>query len=593
MRLFATGSLLGAIGLSLLLFACPSPRRITIGANGFRQTPEERAAARQQREQAQQNGGQQTAAGAGPLDLLNQVEQTMNSSGFNRVGNAIRNSNLAQTGLVAYAVDGRQGQCYVAVALANTGANLDMVVIGPRGTQLGSNTAPDPYPFVRFCAQNTGRHLVRLQLLAGTGEIYYALYQGQAATPDLYATLGVAQQQAAPVSQTAQYDNATQQRLAALDQRLSREGYRRADSMQEGPILNSGENRRYTMQLQGGFCYAFATLAGPGARDTDLALIGSDGNNIETDNRTDADAMVQFCPPAEGAYTLRTRLYDGNGPVFVASWVRRNQQVQATNTNTGSDSSPLVGEGTTSTGVGEDWGFQNADLLARGYRASGTPQDAELSQGATHQASFELAAGSCYAFLAVGAGQISDVQQVVSDGRGREVARDLGASVQSVVRYCAASGGNHTVALSSPRGGGPVRVGLYQWNGSTDGPFGLSGLGAVRFHEVSTLLQQEGFEPDANVMPGSGRLAREGQHAQETIELDANICVAVVVIGGDGVENLDVTLNRRGSAVSADSSQDASPAVRYCTSESGDYEIDVEAAAGAGEYHYLVYSREG
>ena len=65
------------------------------------------------------------------------------------------------------------------------------------------------------------------------------------------------------------------------------------------------------------------------------------------------------------------------------------------------------------------------------------------------------------------------------------------------------------------------------------------------------------------------------------------------MVGGDGVSDLDVSLSKGNQSLASDGSRNAFPAVRYCTTEAGRYELDIRAATGAGPYFYQVFRRSG
>ena len=69
-----------------------------------------------------------------------------------------------------------------------------------------------------------------------------------------------------------------------------------------------------------------------------------------------------------------------------------------------------------------------------------------------------------------------------------------------------------------------------------------------------------------------------------------------MVVGGDGVHDLDVTLSQGSTQVATDfGARNAFPSVRYCTTGSGStaFTLTVSAASGSGDYVYQVFAQSG
>jgi len=186
-----------------------------------------------------------------------------------------------------------------------------------------------------------------------------------------------------------------------------------------------------------------------------------------------------------------------------------------------------------------------------------------------------------------------DLDLVLSDSSGTQVDRDVENDPRPVVRVCLRSSGTYRMQVRMFNGQGNFVYAQYRWPRGTSGPFGLNGLIYVRLAEVTSLLAVEGYEPDVDASPGNGRLARENATRSHNIQLEAGQCYSVLVVGGQGVNDLDVTLKRGNTDLASDGSRTAFPSVRHCATESGRHAIEVKAAAGRGEYFYQVFRRSG
>lgn len=528
-----------------------------------------------------------------PMEAINQVAAYLRQFGYQPAGPAVHNNALSQGNLVAYALDAQPGICYAAIAVGAPGTDLDMVVLDPQGRTVSHDVATTTHPHVAFCPYQPGRHVARIQMSSGQGDFYYILFAGRSSVQTQLAAFfngssntGAAEGQPA----TASVDPATQARIASVDQRLSTQRYQQTGQPQ-GIVMSARSERSYPLNLQQGYCYTFATFGGPGTNDTDVFVVDATGNELQRDTSTDLDAMVEFCPPANGAYNLRTRLYQGSGPVFVTGWIR-SREVQATPVAADATQGVISQQSTTAAGLEENYRLIQADMQARGYEVYGEPSRGQLAEAASERFRITLEGGKCYAILAVGDNGVRDLDLIVRGANGEAIDRDIEADARPIVRVCPQSNGEQEIEVRMANGGGRFIYSAYRWPRGTRGPFGLSGLMYVRLAEVTSLLQVEGYQPSVDFSPERGRLRREGQSKSHRLELPRGKCFSILVVGGSGVGDLEVSLRQSNRELTADGSRNAFPDVRYCTNEQGGrYELSVRAQQGSGDYFYQVFER--
>ena len=561
--------------------SCSSPRRIVLDNGQGGDTPNTGGT-------TQVIGGSTTNVAAtltgSPMQRLNGVDQHLNRQGFQRVGDAVRNANMRSGGVVAYAIEAEAGRCYTAVTLGTDGSDVNMIILDPLGRNVGHNVDPGPNPWVYFCPTSSGRHIARVQMVSGAGEYFWAQYAAAPGNePQLATLLGGAvteQQQAVTI------DPATSQRLEALDRTLNGDRFARlGDPL--GVRISEGEDTRRELNLSQGACYAFASLGGQGAEDTDIYLLNSEGEQLEADRDRGIDGLVRICPQNSGAYTLRAQMYRGQGALFIAGWEQSRSAEPTPNTQV------IASSATAGGGVDEAYALLDSDMQARGYEGYGEVARGRLTESETRNFGVNLEGGKCYAIIAVGAGTVRNLDLIVTDSGGSTVDRDIAVDGRPIVRVCAEESGEYRMQVKMTEGEGDFIYHAYRWPRGTRGAFGLSGLIYVRLGEVTSLLSVEGYEPDPNFAPGKGTLRREGASANHNLQLPAGGCYAVVVVGGDGVNDLDVTLSKGSDTLAGDGSRNAFPAVRYCTTTAGRYKVSVRAATGSGPYFYQVFKRSG
>lgn len=521
-------------------------------------------------------------ASGSPREMLEQLDAVLRQQGFQPTGPVVHGS-LPTHGLIAYAVDAQAGACYTLAVIGEVpGQNIDMIVLDPYGRPAAHNVRPDNHPWASFCAATAGRFIARVQMAAGAGGYFYAVYAGsQGRRMELSSFYG---ERPESTVQVAQMDAETQQRLGLLDQQLGAHGYTRI-GRPAGMVLNGREPRDFQLNLRQGHCYAFATLGGPGAIDTDIVLNDSSGNRLEADIRRDRDALIRYCAPATGAYALSVRMYEGQGPLFAVGYVQNAAQGHP------HDEPVMASTSTAHAGLDENFALLDADMRARGYESYGAQTRGELAQGGTRNFEIQLEGGRCYAILAVGDADVRDLDLVLLDANGREVDRDIAQDPRPTVRVCPETSGQFNMQVRMTDGQGSYVYAAYRWPRGTSGA-GLRGLSWVRLSEVTALLGVEGFTPDAGFTPQNGQLRRQGATASHRVDLAAGQCYAIVVVGGDGMHDIDVTLSHRGTELASDfGSRNAFPSVRHCATHDGEHTVRITAARGHGRYYMQVFSR--
>ncbi|MFK7987270.1 MAG: hypothetical protein AB8I08_14695 [Sandaracinaceae bacterium] len=564
--------LLFGLTSSLALGACRSQRRAWTPSDSATTTT---------------TGGAGTVAATGtvasgtPREQLEQLDSVLRPAGFAPTGPAVH-GNLQTNGLIAYAVDALPNTCYALTVIGEAaGQNLDMIVLDPYGRPASHNVRPDNHPWVSFCAGAAGRFIARVQMASGSGGYYFAPYASSGGQRiELSAFFG---DQPTEQVQVAQMDNATQTRLQRLDGLMTQRNYTRVGEP-SGVVLQNPEPRDFELNLVSGQCYGFAALGGPGTQEVDIALNDSSGQRLSQDTNTGQDGSIAYCAQATGSYSLQVRVASGQGSLFTVGYVQNggggaNQPVIATTSTAGA-------------GLQENFALLDADMRARGYVTLGEQTVGRLAQGAEQTYPVQLEGGRCYAILAVGDAGVQDLDLRLEGPSGREIDRDTADGPRPTVRVCARTSGTYTMHVQLGQGAGQYVYASYRWPRGTQGPFGMEGVTWVRMSEVTALLSVEGYAPDPGFTPGEGQLRQQGATATHQVEFAAGECYAVVVVGGEGVSDLDVTLARNGTQLASDyGSRNAFPSVRQCAQQAGTYSFQITAADGSGEYHYQIFHR--
>ena len=519
-----------------------------------------------------------------PAEQLDQYDAMMRQAGYQPVGDgATRGVLSAAQPIVNFPIDVRRNYCYALTVIGAPSSNVDMFVLDPLGRDASHNVLPDAHPWSAFCAARGGRFTVRVQLAAGEGEFFFAPYEAPGRNPvSLAAFFG-----GAAVVQSAQLDATTQARLGVLDQTLATERYARVGAP-SGVVFSEHQERAFQLSLQQGQCYAFASLGGAGATDTDLQLFDGSGVALQTDQSEGQDALVRYCATETAQYRLQVRLPTGAGPVFTVAYAQPAATPPAGGTQVAAE--PVLTE-PSGGGVEENFALLDSDMRARGYETLQPMQRGQLVSSGARDYQVTLEDDKCYALLAVGDGGVRSMRMSLLDPAGREVDHDETGS-RPTVRACTTVAGNYTVRVLAQNGAGSFAFGAYRWPRGTRGPFGLEGLTYVRFSEMTGLLEAEGFQFDANYAPQQTRIRREGQESTQQIQLTGGQCYSIMVAGGDGIRDLDATLSLNGQQVASDTTTvGAFLALRHCADAEASFTLTVRATRGAGQYVSQIFTR--
>jgi hypothetical protein len=523
--------------------------------------------------------------GAPPAVQLDAVAQTLRAQGYAPASQALHARRTAG-GLTSYGFMPQPGNCYVAVAVAGPGiTSLAMTVSAPSGGNIGYYSRGDAHPWVSFCAYEYGYYFPRVMVGAGAGEVHYQLFQGAPSTSAMIAGVWSAggSQRAAPTT----IDAATQRRVAALTQQLQGQGYQMVVTPR-ATMLGRGDVSSLPAALREGFCYTFATFGGPGTRDGDLYLYDAQGTVLQRDERADVDAVLRdVCVTSAAQYTLRPRMAEGEGPIWVAAYARSAQPSSAQVTQTSMSLAQSSGGGND---IDDAWNSQQSSLQSVGYQPEAAPLNRTLTEGQTADETVNLAAGQCYAIMAVGESRVRDLDIDLNDANNRPVDRDYAQDPKAIVRLCAPAAGQFRVTVRMASGGGAYRLGLFRWSGGTSGA-GLSGIAFVRNAEVTRVLQSDGYQGDASFDIVRAQI-REGANTQRNVSLRANQCYAFVGVGGNGVSDLDLTVQKDGQTVAEDRTFTAFPTARFCARTAGSYRVTIASRHGSGEFVFRVFRRE-
>lgn len=104
-------------------------------------------------------------------------------------------------------------------------------------------------------------------------------------------------------------------------------------------------------------------------------------------------------------------------------------------------------------------------MTAMGLTQSGSISEGSLAEGAEAVIPATMAPGTCYTVLALGTGSVANIDVVVRDGSGAEVAHDTTTDGEAAAQFCPSYGGDFRLVVRMTRGSGGYVVS--SWSGGT------------------------------------------------------------------------------------------------------------------------------
>jgi len=123
-------------------------------------------------------------------------------------------------------------------------------------------------------------------------------------------------------------------------------------------------------------------------------------------------------------------------------------------------------------------------MMAMGYAQTGGLQEGTLSEGAETVSPLRVSAGECVTVVALAESGVRNVDLIVRDESGRELARDQTSDAQAAARFCAPYAGNFVATVRMVSGGGHFLVTSWSGgasSGSGDRYGGTDRYGADRY----------------------------------------------------------------------------------------------------------------
>ena len=200
------------------------------------------------------------------------------------------------------------GACYAIVAAGDGGVrDLDLRLLDDRDAELARDTATDPRPRLRACAERSGPYRLEVRMFDGNGR--YAV-----------RTLSSTTLADAPDSLPA----LLRQRWAEISARLRARGFAPTLPLERGDLRWTGR-QVHRVSVRRGTCYAIAAASADG--DLDLSLVTTDGAVIASDTGDDPTPVVMTCPRQSETLDVEVKLYRARTQYVLGVWASPPEDV--------------------------------------------------------------------------------------------------------------------------------------------------------------------------------------------------------------------------------------------------------------------------
>jgi hypothetical protein len=218
----------------------------------------------------------------------------------------------------------------------------------------------------------------------------------------------------------------------------------------------------------------------------------------------------------------------------------------------------------------------------------GVVESGRLAQGQDVTRAYELAAGTCYWFIATGDGNVHDLD-VQLRHRGAEVARDQSASREVVVPgerpYCPAEAQHVQVRVVAFQGGGLYATGLYSRAASA----AAQGASQDMTQLLDRAAQRYAGGMGQASAPTTARMA-EGEDLHVEVRLSGGTCYRFLAVGGAGVNDLALHVYQGASEVGADTAEASEAVASYCATADSTVRLRLRMERGSGEVTLCPYA---
>lgn len=252
--------------------------------------------------------------------------------------------------------------------------------------------------------------------------------------------------------------DALSRRYGRLRQRMRDRGYGDEIGVARWFLLED-QGRSLPMDLDTGRCTTLVALAGGSIRDLRMRAYDGDGEEVATDVVDGDGALAHVCPRSAGGvpmlpYYVVLDAPSGSGSVILAAYASELGGGQGFDGLFDGVLAPQV----PFQSVTERLARSRSALRARGLLPVGEPAVDSVAEGDGLRVAVPMDPDRCYVVVARGGEGLSDIDLMLFDEQGTEVARDLESDPEPSLEVCPEAGGQYVAEASAYEGAGAIGV---------------------------------------------------------------------------------------------------------------------------------------
>lgn len=210
-----------------------------------------------------------------------------------------------------------------------------------------------------------------------------------------------------------------------------------------------------------------------------------------------------------------------------------------------------------------------------------------LSEGQTARFRQILRKGACYRFVAVGGEKVTDLDLKIFSG-AKSLAADSGSVPSPVVEYCAKKDVEAEVRLQLYGGTGAYALGIFAKGEVEAGGGALADLEESARRSLEAYSAEIAGSMDPLGEPVTGTLGHRNSQTLD-VTLDLPRCYKFIAIGGEGVQDLTMSVLVDGREVASDRISGKRPVAQWCAPGRVHAQLKLTMYGGAGGFAVGVY----
>lgn len=396
-----------------------------------------------------------------------------------------------------------------------------------------------------------------------------------------------------PLSSSVSPPAALAQRLHELRDALAPRGVTFQGIAAAG-FLAHGGHAVTAFDVPAGRCLSVVALASAGVHDLDAQLYDPDGDMLVEDVETDSHPTVQLCADAPRRVFHMIAAYEGNGAYAVGSFLTNREGLDAISRAVGGHPGTAGAAGTARSDLERRVSALRDGIARRGFQPTGDPTRLNLGAGGRVRAPFPVTPDRCYTFGAFADGDLVDVNAVIVDAAGDEIARDLRGERDALVQVCPRVATTLAVEAQAARGEGAVV--LQAWSADSaavGGPTALWLGERLSWQGAAGTLEEtlrEGAARAESLGLRAGGVADErmtlaaGDVMERARRVGAAGCTAFLAAAGRGAGRIELSVHGPDGGLIARGEQGLGGALAVTCAPRGEaLAVRVGLEAGSGE----------